>query len=107
MRAAQMYNMMRGNPSDRSDKAFSRLMQENTEYVPPRGPGRRPNAERERQAAEAEAMGQYLQNSQSKFPTTIDIKFDNQNSEAQIKEDALNKYQENAHLLGKVFCLDT
>lgn len=28
------------------------------------------------------------------------------NSEAQVKEDALNKYQENAYLIGKVFSVE-
>ena len=36
----------------------------------------------------------------SKFPTTIDIKFDAHNQESVIKEDALNKYQENTYLIG-------
>ena len=48
--------------------------------------------------------GAHLANlSQSKYPTTIDIKFDKSNAESQVKEDALNKYQENAYLLGKIF----
>ena len=40
---------------------------------------------------------------QSKFPTTIDIKFDNNNTENVVKDEAINKYQENAYLLGKIF----
>ena len=54
-------------------------------------------------------MGQYMAHAslpQSKFPTTIDIKFDNQNSESQVKEDAMNKYQENAYLIGKLFSIE-
>ena len=62
----------------------------------PRGPGRRTNAEKYAEQNEAH---------HSKFPTTIDIKFDAKNSENQVKEDALNKYQENAYLLGKIFCV--
>ena len=42
----------------------------------------------------------------SKFPVTIDIKFDNQNQESVLKDDALTKYQENAYLIGKVFSLE-
>ena len=45
-------------------------------------------------------MGGY---NSSKSPITLDIKFDNQNQECQVKEDALTKYQENGYLLGKVF----
>ena len=33
----------------------------------------------------------------------IDIKFDAKNQESSLKEDALNKYQENCYLLGKIF----
>jgi hypothetical protein len=34
---------------------------------------------------------------------TLDIKFDINQPESIVKEDALDKYQENAYLLGKIF----
>ena len=43
--------------------------------------------------------------SSSKFPTTLDIKFDNQNQESVLKDDALNRYQENCYLMGKIFSI--
>ena len=63
-----------------------------------RGPGRRATRDREEQVENVALT-------QSKFPTTIDIKFDNQNQESVLKEDALNKYQENCFLIGKIFSM--
>ena len=39
----------------------------------------------------------------NKFPSTIDIKFDINDHEAQVKDESLNKYQENAYLIGRIF----
>ena len=66
--------------------------------VEQRGPGRRATRERE-EHVENVAL------TQSKFPTTIDIKFDIKNQESVLKEDALSKYQENCYLLGKLFSM--
>ena len=43
----------------------------------------------------------------SKSPISLDIKFDNQNQESQVKDHALTKYQENSYLLGKIFAVNT
>ena len=65
--------------NERADKSgFQRLINDREDaYIQPRGPetvrpGRRPNAEKERYAQEH--GGEVMQH--SKFPTTIDLKFD-------------------------------
>ena len=84
------------NPSaDNYSAAFKRLVNDETAY----SRGRRAAHDYEQQA-------QMMALSQAKFPTTIDIKFDAQNQEALVKEEALNKYQENAYLLGKIFSVE-
>ena len=45
------------------------------------------------------------QSSGPKFPTSIDVKFDINNSESLLKGHALKEYQENAYLLGQIFSI--
>jgi hypothetical protein len=90
----QAFNLIHGGNMDLTEQKYKQTIdkQDPVTHVH-RGPGRRPNAEKYMQRLENGGLdGNQLNLPQSKFPSTIDIKFDNKNPETKIKDKALDKY---------------
>jgi len=48
-------------------------------------------------------VGETLVSSELKHMGTIDIRFDQRSRESLVKQDAIDKYQENCYMLGRIF----